>query len=115
MRDTLNITKAVACTLIATSLGAGITAANARQREPDVLSRTIGFSDLDLTGSEGAVALYSRLRVAASQVCPPALIKDANCCMAHALSRAVADINAPKLTTYYQTKARQPAHSCSQD
>jgi UrcA family protein len=115
MGDKLNITKAIACTLMAVSLGALSTAANARQREPDVLSRTIGFSDLDLTRSEGAVALYSRLRVAASQVCPSALIRDVNCCTAQALSRAVADINAPKLTTYYLAKARQPAHSCSQD
>ncbi|MBV9913395.1 MAG: UrcA family protein [Sinobacteraceae bacterium] len=115
MRDKLNISKAIACSLIATSLGTLSAAAGARQRDPDVLSRTIGFSDLDLTRDEGAATLYSRLRVAASEVCPAALIVDVNCCTAHALSRAVADVNAPKLTTYYQAKGRQPAQSCSQD
>jgi UrcA family protein len=116
MRDHFTINKAaVACALLAASLAALSTAADARQREPDVLSRTIGFSDLDLTRSEAAVTLYSRLRTAASQVCPAALITDVNCCTAHALSRAVTEINAPKLTSYYLVKARQPARTCSQE
>jgi hypothetical protein len=52
--------------------------------------------------------------MAASQVCEPTIANDlhsitiARSCVEHAIARAIDDVNAPMLTTYYQAKTKAP-------
>ena len=74
--------------------------------------RIVKFADLDLTRSAGVAALYVRIESAAKAVCEPPIARDlgsmmrARTCAAQALSRAVADVNAPLLTSYYLAKSK---------
>jgi UrcA family protein len=81
-------------------------------------SRVVRFADLDLTKSAGVAQLYARLQSAARQVCEPVTEKDlkaealARACTAHAVERAINDINVPRLASYYQEKTgRKPTIS----
>ena len=76
----------------------------------DVLSVVVHFGDLDLSRSAGAAALYQRLKGAAETVCAP--LDDRNvarhmsfrACVQSAISTAVANVDQPALTAYYETK-----------
>jgi UrcA family protein len=74
----------------------------------DSHSRVVKFADLDLTRSQGAVALYARIRSAAREVCLPQynwvmeMRAISEQCREQAIARAVSDVNAPALTVYYQ-------------
>jgi UrcA family protein len=79
-----------------------------------VATRKVKFADLDLTRSAGAAALYSRIRAAAKEVCQPSFstyawdsVVQTHRCMDQAISRAIVDVNAPLLTSYYQGTAPQ--------
>ena len=67
-------------------------------------SKTVRFSDLDITKSEGAKVLYSRIRAAARDVCEmstagdPILRLAVKGCIEKAVDKAVKDVNAPMLT-----------------
>lgn len=70
----------------------------------DVPSKTVRFSDLDITKSDGAKVLYSRIRAAARDVCEvstgtdPILRLAVKACIDKAVDKAVKDVNAPMLT-----------------
>ncbi|HEY4446323.1 MAG TPA: UrcA family protein [Steroidobacteraceae bacterium] len=70
----------------------------------DVPSKTVRYSDLDITKSDGAKVLYSRIRAAARDVCEPAIVSDPilrmaiKACVDKAIDKAVKDVNAPMLT-----------------
>ena len=70
----------------------------------DVPSKTVRFSDLDITQSDGAKSLYSRIRAAAQDVCglstntDPILRMGIKGCIEKAVDKAVKDVNAPMLT-----------------
>jgi UrcA family protein len=70
----------------------------------------VHFSDLNLTGTEGATTLYHRLRSAAESVCTEGGTRDlasvtrVKTCTSAAISAAVADINQPSLTAYFRAK-----------
>ena len=72
---------------------------------------TVRYGDVDLTRIDGAIALYQRLRHAAREVCAPAVTSDriaaglARSCEEHAIAQAVADVNAPLLTSYFLGKS----------
>lgn len=85
----------------------------AADQDPTVAKRTVKFADLDLTHAAGAQTLYSRIQIAARQVCASTFagwewesVKSARPCMDKAINRAVADVNAPTLTSYHMTQAR---------
>ncbi|MEA3108920.1 MAG: hypothetical protein QOI88_3525 [Gammaproteobacteria bacterium] len=67
-------------------------------------SKTVRFNDLDITKSDGAKVLYSRIRAAARQVCElstetdPILRVAIKGCIDKAVDKAVKDVNAPMLT-----------------
>jgi UrcA family protein len=98
----------VACSLFATSLSSLAAVNIPATSEDGHPSRVVKFADLDLTHSKGAAALYTRIRSAAREVCLPQynwvmemrVISDQ--CRDEAIARAVADVNAPALTAYYQ-------------
>ncbi|MEP6885478.1 MAG: UrcA family protein [Gammaproteobacteria bacterium] len=99
------------------SLGActDVYAANAPSNQSlEFAQRTVKFADLDLTRAEGAATLYSRIRSAARLVCTPTFAtweweaaKSARPCIDKAIDHAVADVNAPALTSYYTKQTRQ--------
>jgi UrcA family protein len=84
---------AALCTTLSTSVQA-----------EDLPSKTVRFSDLDITKTEGAKVLYSRIRGAARDVCDSSLGRDPimrlaiQGCIKAAIDKAVKDVNAPMLT-----------------
>jgi UrcA family protein len=92
---------AISCVMGATAL---CTALSTSVKAQDVPSKTVRFSDLDLTKSDGAKALYSRILAAARDVCAlstgtdPILRVAAKACIDKAVDKAVKDVNAPMLT-----------------
>ena len=101
----------VACSLFAMSLSSLAAVTVPAASEDDHPSRVVKFADLDLTHSQGAAVLYTRIRSAARAVCLPQYnwmmerraISDQ--CRDQAIARAIADVNAPALTAYYQGRA----------
>jgi UrcA family protein len=73
-------------------------------------SRKVPYGDLDLSRDPGVAALYSRITTAARAVCEPMdlvllnLLRDGSNCRPNAIARAVADVNAPLLTSYFLDK-----------
>jgi UrcA family protein len=76
----------------------------------DVPSVVVHFADLDLSRSEGASVLYRRLKGAAETVCAPFDDRDLarhmrfQACVENAISTAVAKVDRPALTAYYENK-----------
>ena len=73
-------------------------------------SRKVKYGDLDLNRDAGVVALFSRIKTAAREVCQPVdvvflnLVRQQYNCSQDAIARAVADVNAPLLTSYFLEK-----------
>ncbi len=78
--------------------------------EPGIPWRRVHYGDLDLTRDAGVAALYARIRAAAQTVCPPQTswadkwVEHAESCRFQAVARAVAEVNSPGLTSYYEAK-----------
>jgi UrcA family protein len=76
----------------------------------DSMSRKVVYSDLDLTRDAGVATLYARIKTAARAVCEPMdlvllnILRDRSDCRPDAIARAVADVNAPLLTSYHLEK-----------
>ena len=73
----------------------------------EVVTRRVSYADLDLTRKEGVETLYSRIRVAANEVCDltnsrlVGRLVMANRCKQEAIGRAVEDANLAELTTFH--------------
>jgi UrcA family protein len=108
----MNMKTAMQCTLLAMLLSSLSAVAATIVPDGDVPARRVNFADLDLTRSEGAAVLYARIGAAAREVCLPAttwvpqLLFRAYRCREEAIARAVADVNAPVLTSYYLAKVK---------
>lgn len=80
-------------------------------RLDDVPSRKVKYYDLDLSRDAGVATLFSRIKTAAREVCEPtdvfflSLVRQRYACSQDAIARAVADVNAPLLTSYFLEKA----------
>jgi UrcA family protein len=80
----------------------------------EATQRRVRYADLDITRSAGAAALYTRITAAARAVCEPTLstweqesiASRSRRCREQAIERAVADVNAPALTSYHLTKVK---------
>jgi UrcA family protein len=92
---------AISCVMGAAALS---TALSASVKAEDAPTKTVRFSDLDITKSDGAKVLYSRIRAAARNVCElstgtdPILRMAIKGCIEKAVDKAVKDVNAPMLT-----------------
>jgi UrcA family protein len=114
MRHLMNSKTAVPCALLAILLGPLSACADAYAAPGyEVATRTVKYGDLDLSRAEGAAHLYSRIQTAARAVCGPAISSGARDsilvswhCMEQSIARAVADVNAPTLTSYHLMKTR---------
>jgi UrcA family protein len=73
-------------------------------------SRKVQYGDLDLSRNAGVATLFSRINIAAREVCEPldvviaSLLRQRYDCRQDAVARAVADVNAPLLTSYFLEK-----------
>jgi UrcA family protein len=119
MRRYMNMRTAVPGLLLLSSLGSlgACTDAVAADQATQVATRRVSFADLDLTRAAAAATLYSRIHIAARQVCEPAVgapilkaLEPTHRCIEAAITRAVADVNAPALTNYYFAKTGQAIH-----
>jgi UrcA family protein len=72
----------------------------------------VRFSDLDLSKSDGAAILYSRLSYAAAIVCNSLRSRDLGiaaqyrACVAQAIANAVASVDRPLVTQYHESRTR---------
>ena len=72
--------------------------------EESLPSKTVRYSDLDISHPAGAKALYARIRAAARDVCALSFAGDsvlhvaAHACVDTAIDNAVRKVNAPELT-----------------
>jgi UrcA family protein len=93
---------AIGCVLGTTALCA--LSVSAQAADPDVPTKTVRFTDLNIQTPEGAKVLYNRIRVAAREVCEisvgsdPILIGATRGCIDTAIDNAVKKVNAPYLT-----------------
>src|ERR1700682_5312461 len=93
---------AIYCVLGAVGVCALAASAGAEESLP---SKTVRYSDLDISHPAGAKALYSRIRAAARDVCAlsmagdPVLRVAASACVDTAIDNAVRKVNAPELTS----------------
>ena len=69
-------------------------------------SETVKFADLNLGSQAGVEALYSRIHAAARRVCeqPAGEATATGRCMEKAESQAIAKVNVPLLTAFYDKK-----------
>jgi UrcA family protein len=101
---------AIRWTLLAVFLGSLSAVAAAGNWRDVTLTHRVSFADLDLTRGPGVVALYARIRSAAQQVCGTVdarqleAITNSHRCTKQAIARAVREVNAPTLTSYYIAK-----------
>jgi UrcA family protein len=105
---TLRITWGIVASA-AIAWGGGSTA---QAGEPDttVAHKVVSFRDLNLNSAEGVEVLYKRIRSAAHEVCEDPLRWDLSelkvkPCINDAISRAIAQVNSPMLTSLYESKA----------
>lgn len=116
----MNNVKILACRTMAIGVVAtlGVGAGIARAAPPshsvgdDAKQYVVRYSDLDLSKSAGAAALYARLQQAARAVCAPfegrqlALATQHRACMDRAVAGAVAEVNRPLLSAYHQLRTK---------
>src|SRR5258708_7882186 len=92
---------AISCVMGAAALSPALSTS---VKAEDAPSKTVRFHDLDITKSDGAKVLYSRIRAAARDVCELSTGTDAimrgviKVCIEKAVDKAVKDVNAPMLT-----------------
>jgi UrcA family protein len=81
----------------------------------NVKSETVRYEDLRLTSPVGVAVLYGRIRAAAEHACASLDSLDLSAkaryraCLDGALAKAVADVDHPGLTQYYDYKRGLPA------
>lgn len=120
MRRQLKMKIATQCLLVTACVGAVVACTDVYAADTSTVQglefaqRTVKYADLDLTRTAGAQPLYSRIRSAARQVCAASFSSrewDAfyatRPCIDQAITRAVADVNSPMLTSYYMARSRQ--------
>ena len=98
---------ALACTAIGgTALAHEPTAASTANWS---VSYPVGFSDLDVSTVKGAKTLYLRIRYAAETLCESAATwgkKEGEACARKAIDDAVARVDVPLLTQYYELRSK---------
>jgi UrcA family protein len=87
----------------------GGNAAQAGEPDNTVAHKVVSFRDLNLNSPEGVEALYKRIRNAAHEVCADPYRYDLSesklrPCIDDAMSRAIAQVDRPLLTSLYQSK-----------
>jgi UrcA family protein len=100
----------LSCTLAGLLAGPVSALAATADRLDSLPARKVKYGDLDLNRDAGVAALFSRIKTAAREVCQPVdvvflnLVRQRYNCSQDAIARAVADVNAPLLTSYFLEK-----------
>jgi UrcA family protein len=84
-------------------------AAAAEATRDSTTSYSVGYSDLDVSKIQGAKILYLRIRHAAETVCESTATwgkKEGEACVNKAINDAVARVDAPLLTQYFQLHSK---------
>jgi UrcA family protein len=98
-------------TLGATALGGNVLAdataaeASSPSTATSLVTSSVRYSDLDISKMQGAKTLYLRIRYAAETLCENAATwgkKEGQACVHKAVDDAVARVNSPLLSQYYQ-------------
>ena len=103
-------TNAIGIALVVLASGPITWVADAAQADEAVPHKVVHFNDLNLSSTEGAAALYGRIKGAVSEVCGKqdrfnlSQSHATEICIKDAVSRAVAEINSPVLTSLYRAK-----------
>src|SRR5215472_14978755 len=98
LRTAMAFTVLAAC--VAIGAAGGVQAATA-----DTPTRTVRYSDLNLSTRQGALALYGRIVAAAHQVCEagnmlnPDSMAAARVCRDEAIAKAIRDVDSPMLAS----------------
>jgi UrcA family protein len=93
---------------------AGASAASSKSQfvSDGVNKYVVRFSDLDLSKSDGAAILYTRLSYAAAIVCNSLRSRDLGiaakyrACVAQAIANAVASVDRPLVSQYHESRTR---------
>ena len=94
-------------------LATGVATVSTAAADPEFLQTTVKFGDLNVSTSQGAAALYNRIRWAADGVCRPLdhgdLASKARvaACVHKAVAGAVTSVDQPALTAVYNAKYGQ--------
>jgi UrcA family protein len=85
--------------------------ATAAQADESLPHKVVSFKDLNLSSTEGAGVAYRRIKSAANEVCGErdrfnlSQSHVIQTCIDQAVSRAVAQVNSPMLTSLYNAKS----------
>jgi UrcA family protein len=95
-------------------LATGVATVSTAAEGSEFLQTTVKYGDLNVSTSQGAAALYNRIRVAADGVCWPLEHGDiwskmnVAACVHKAIAGAVTSVDQPALTAVYNAKYGQP-------
>jgi UrcA family protein len=95
-------------------LATGAASVSTAAEGSEFLQKTVKYADLNLSTSQGAAALYNRIRAAADEVCSPLNVDKlasksrVAACVHKAIADAVTTVDQPTLTAVYTAKYRQP-------
>jgi len=95
-------------------LAAGAASVSTAAGDTEFLQTTVKYGDLNVSTSQGAAALYNRIRVAADGVCSRLDHGDisskmnAAACVHKAIAGAVTSVDQPALSAVYNAKYGQP-------
>lgn len=101
--------KLVKFMVAASFLAMGATAIGGEAPVHESVGYPVGYSDLDMSKVEGARILYLRIRHAAETLCESAATwgkKEGDACVRKATDDAVARVNSPLLSQYYQLRIK---------
>lgn len=96
--------------VLVTVMSSALSPAGNASSSEEVRAQEVHYSDLDITREAGAERLYKRIRTAAREICgTPGIEQIMNAhrvrrCAEEATARAVAQVNSPALTRYYEEK-----------
>jgi UrcA family protein len=95
-------------------LATGVATVSTAAADSEFLQTTVKYGDLNISTSQGAAALFNRIRGAADEVCRPLEHGDLAsksrlaACVHKAIADAVTTVNQPALTAVYNAKYSQP-------
>jgi UrcA family protein len=100
----------IVATVLFGTLASGLAVVSRAGDSGGALQELVKYADLDVSNSQGATTLYTRIRIAAADVCRPfdnrdfASQKRLKACIHQAIADAVNQVDQPALFTVYNAK-----------
>jgi len=108
--NTTNIASHFIAGVILTSLISSLSSIATAGENTDSLQKSIKYTALAVSSTQGAASLYNRIRMASEEVCSPLAHGDlaskmhAKACSHKAIADAVSQVNQPALTAIYNAR-----------